>query len=404
VELNKPAFQKDQFEIQSFSEEDINPDSVGADISAIDNGFSNMNRAFFKAAFANKEDLHSHNAEYGDDEKKDLQDQIWSELVEQMIERAREEVAARIIQFEGFLRDLREERARYESKGTEIAQSYKAKGQERDALTQQLDDLSEKRETILEERKEAEAQTELAASEQERCAVKANLTSCAATYAPEEKNLNTSELFELVNERTAQILEQSIANQSYVVQKLSDVDTQLVGINEQLQQVTKDMQDLREQAEQNAEKIRQLDLQRDKLEEDLRQAKQFEARMNDPEFKKKVENGEISQENLQTMLPDFMKKDAATPQQMVATASEQTVTPATATPTASISYLADARESRPTSSVSATLNDGGGIKASSMQSSFAMAASGLPSQESAPAAPAPIYEQNRQMAMSMGMS
>lgn len=403
MELNKPAFKEDQVDFLNASEEDMNPDSVGADISAIDNGFSNMNRAFFKAAFANKEDLYSSDAEYGSEEKKDLEEQLWSELVEQMIERAREEVAARIVQFEGYLSALREERASYESKGAELNQRYTAKGHERDALTQQHEDLSEERETVLEEKLEAEAQTELATSEQERCAEEKNLMSCAATYAPEAKNLGTSDLYALVNERTALILEQSVANQMYVTQKLSDVDTQLVGINEQLEQVNKDMADLREKTEQNDEKIRQLDLKREKLEENLRQAKEFEARINDPEFKKKIENGEISEQKLQAMLPDFMKQDAGA-EKMLASSPKAVETSAPASSTASISYLADVRESRPTASVSAMLNDGGGIKASSMQSSFAMAASGVQPAEAAPIAPAPVYEQNRQMAMTVGMS
>lgn len=413
MELNKRVLQEEGQIPLAGTEDDEMEKLSGEDISVIDNGFSRLNRAFFNAAYATKEVGQSseHKEDNHNKSMKRAADRFLEQAIEQMIDRAQQQMLQRIQEMEGFLDDLRSRRAALDGRQSEIATLLFSTFEEQHELQQEKEEILLEQEKTLEEKRESDEKVAHAQSEVERCAEEKNITSCAAQYAPEAlaNNVQGAALHKAVNERTGEILSQAIANQSYVADKLSSIDTHLTSLNDRLDVLAQKIETLQNEAEQNAEEMQELDQQREQLEQDLAEAKQqaqeFSDKMSDPAFRQRVEAGEVSQSELQAMMPEFIRDQEAAP----VPAQPQTSVVAATFPsyfTSVAELTADLAAGRPTGSVSASLDDGGGIKgAKSIQVPFAAAASGVTPAETAPELTSPVMEQKQQMAvggMAMG--
>lgn len=398
LEFNKKTDQQSNVDLRLQSVVDEQDDTADVDISATDNGYTAMVRAFSKAAYANKVDSAP---EESDEDKKSEMEKSNEAILMDMLQDHYQEI---LRETRYLMADLNERLEECRSGKLDAQENLKGITNESNQaledhkiITEQEAETEQEKEALLTKKEEVETKAADAIQDQTAC-TKGQQESCTIT----KDDPKVQELLEEGHDQKKAIaivadtkVQEALAEQAHLDKQLQETEARLTRLSKGREKLEHRLQDLQTQAEVNQDKITRMEQIEKGLKARQTALEEFQTRTNDPAFKKAMAEGRVTKAQLDEMTPEFMRKD----RNHGKTVSGLTAQPTQDNPTALAANTAKpaATEARTATSLASTLNDGGGIKAASLQAPFAAAANGAQPAEAVPMPPSPAIDQNRRM-------
>lgn len=337
----------------------IKTENEMADISEIDNGYTNITRAFFSAAHANKDSDENRTAAIEKEAAEERTQSMYQSMVQDLVQRNREFQEEIFSGIQKNLDSARQDVMRYEARLEQIQE-------DRAALLERAEELKDEKENAIvavevtqEMHADAKAEEENAVALQEVCADVENANMCKAELGM-DKNATQTEL----NEKLEEGVLAAKANVADTTALVGVANDNLASTEQQQEQVKAA---LVKTGQEEAVTIKGLDTSKTRsfaLQRSLDDAKTRSADFNRT-IEADLKSGKITPEEAAQRSAEFnngLRNQASAPSASQSALAANNDSPNTA---------------RPTASAASALNDGGGIKAGSIQNQFASAALGM---------------------------
>lgn len=357
------------------------------DISEIDNGYTNITRAFFSAAHATKDSDEVRISEYEKEQQEKDDYEMMQSLVQDLIQRNHEFQEEIYRGIEKNLDDARRQMRHCEKRLEKLQEEKTELLERKEVLDEAAEEAAVTAEVTTELLEEAKAEVAQAEQLQEACTADA----AAADVCKVELGMEgaSDKQMEDALQNGVEAAKANLEDVAVMAQVANDnqaeIQTEKAVVNAELAQVQKTETAVKQEL--GREQMKAMRLER-KLESTKQQAAEF-----NQSLEADLNSGKITPEEAARRSAEFNEGLRSQASAADLTQSHSVLAANTDTP----------QSSRATASAASTLNDGGGIKAGSISSMFASAANGT-----TPADPALAPEQRQPLyatsgpAMAMG--